>query len=278
MYNEFVMNKHFIIAIFTIFIIVGIGFGVLLIVNGYFLLNKIDLFNTNLDIKTDNVEKKSSFDIYKKIIYKDLTYSYDYFSFDDNHDLMLIANFDKQFDSKIIKESGNCDYLTSAGFYTKDNRPLGLFFSEDRLLRNYSKNNLIDGVLYKVRNDDLIHIEFAKEVDDLVWGIQVGPMLIWNQEKLFLDIASDKYSRRVVYANDVSGKSYFFVIFGDKSLYEGPFLSDLPDLLSVISNDLNLELETAVNLDGGSASAYFGEKYIFEERTFIGSAFCVKRK
>jgi len=41
------------------------------------------------------------------------------------------------------------------------------------------------------------------------------------------------------------------------SLYIGPLLADTPVVLQKIYHDLDIAVKSAINLDGGSASAFF---------------------
>ena len=67
----------------------------------------------------------------------------------------------------------------------------------------------------------------------------------------------------------------FLVITGSDSLAIGPSLTDLPQIVAKIGETLGEDFKTAVNLDGGTASAFINQEKTIKEYSFIGSFFCL---
>ncbi|MCX6724478.1 MAG: hypothetical protein NTV20_00040, partial [Candidatus Shapirobacteria bacterium] len=55
----------------------------------------------------------------------------------------------------------------------------------------------------------------------------------------------------------------------------GPLLADLPQIVGEIGETLGEDFKTALNLDGGTASAFLSQKKTIKEYTLIGSFFCL---
>ena len=70
------------------------------------------------------------------------------------------------------------------------------------------------------------------------------------------------------------GETIFLVLYDPENTWSGPKLADTPGVLSGVIE--RLQLTDALNLDGGSASAFIRGDLSLEELTSVGSFFCVK--
>ena len=90
-----------------------------------------------------------------------------------------------------------------------------------------------------------------------------------------LSILDDKPGRRVVVAQ-AENKIYFIAFYNNNSVYLGPNLSDLPQLLKMFAQKRKTTILNALNLDGGAASAFHTDNFSLPELTPVGSFFCIK--
>ena len=176
--------------------------------------------------------------------------------------LTLIPNFERKIASSRLMD--NCTYGANGGFYTEDFKPIGLFISDGALLSTAIGNATFNG--YFVKTD---HFSLTRQppTDSVEFAVQSGPYVT---PKSRLNIKNDTYARRVLVGR--SGNTWRFLAITEKeNTFSGPILADLPTLLG----DLNID--EALNLDGGSASAFYSESGVrLGELTPIGSFFCGK--
>jgi hypothetical protein len=191
----------------------------------------------------------------------------------DRINLHLNTGFKKNMRDFYI--DNECKYLTSGGFYTSDDRPLGLFFTNDVLVRNYVGHNLMRGI-FSADYNNIINISTEINFDSIRFALQTGPILILNGEKYKYSIKNDRYARRIAVAITSDNLALFIAFYGKENSFSGPLLSELPDLLDQFSKLQNVNIFSAVNLDGGTASAFVGDELILEEIKYIGSFFCIK--
>lgn len=191
----------------------------------------------------------------------------------DGAQVKLINNLDKKLTAQQAKKEYNCRVLTNAAFYTKENKHVGLFVIEDSILRSANQNDLFDSFL--TINSFLTPRITRTEPIDLVSGIQSGPLLIENGRTIRLSIIRDKEARRVVAAITGDNKLMFLVFFNSNSFFSGPMLADLPGEVKKYSDEHDLNIADAINLDGGSASAFLSDNIQLSELSPVGSFFCI---
>jgi len=176
--------------------------------------------------------------------------------------LTLVPNFDKQQTSSRIMEE--CTYGANGGFYTPDNKPIGLFIFDGVLLSPATTNATFNG--YFVKTD---HFTLTRQppTNSAEFAVQSGPYVTAQS---ILKIKNDTFARRVLVGR--SGSQWrFYAITEKDNVFDGPKLSDLPELLA------KLKIDEALNLDGGSASAFYSTSGVrLGELTPIGSFFCGK--
>lgn len=181
--------------------------------------------------------------------------------------LRLFSNLAERQKSTEIYQAHRCQVLTSAGFYDTANQHLGWFQIDGKELSPRQNNRLFDGFLSI--SFGRVDLDFRPRLD-ADFGLQSGPMLIYDGKPLKLTIKDDQPRRRVVAALTKTGQLIFLVILSPESNYAGPFLAETPKLVIA----LNPEIVAAINLDGGSASAFLSESVFLPEYSPIGGYFC----
>ena len=189
--------------------------------------------------------------------------------------IFLYPNFKEKYTLEEAAEKYDCKNITSAGFYTENNSPIGLFISEAEKLSNKEDNNLFNGYFILTKNNEVkINRNYLEEPVRI--GLQAGPLLIQNGLVQKLTHASDKMARRIVVASTQKGEVYFIILYDKESVFIGPLLADLPELISSVQDEIDVEFISALNLDGGSASAFYTPNTQLLELTPVGSFFCEK--
>jgi len=185
-----------------------------------------------------------------------------WFKVNDPKDLLLLSNFEEQLTLEQIIEEWDCKNISNGGFYDEDNSPIGLFISEEEVLSNATRNILFNGYFSVTKSGDVsIGTTYP---DSLRIGLQTGPILIKNKIVQKLNLQNDKAARRTIAALD------------KESVFQGPLLADLPEIIEKTQDEIGIEFTDAINLDGGSASAFYTGGKKLSELTFVGSFFCVK--
>lgn len=215
-------------------------------------------------------------DGYKLIEFQNIRYSYLYRQTTDNDDIILIPNFDSKKTSGALIESNSCKFLINGSYYTADHEPLGLFWSEASLSGKYRPNRLIDGVVARTTEGRNSISWELPDYEKYQWALQSGPVLLYDGETMPLAIKSDEPARRSVLGMTTAGDIVFITFFQPDNVYDGPLLADLPRILTKFAETENIPLKSAINLDGGSASAFISEAQTLGEFSLIGGAFCVK--
>lgn len=187
----------------------------------------------------------------------------------------LIPNFTQKRDSGSLIDANGCRAAINGGFYDTDAKPLGFFYTDGTIIGKQIRSALVNGFFAA----DEQEIPFISAVlPDITYGfaLQTGPLLFMNGEKLPLVIQNDEPVRRMVAAKTTDNRIIFITVYNGNSVYEGPRLADLPEIISGINAKENLEISDAVNLDGGSASAFYNGDTRLSELTPVGSLFCIK--
>lgn len=193
----------------------------------------------------------------------------------DPFNLYLVANFNDKKSAVDVFEAKNCRFLSDAGFYMKDSTPTGLFISEGTQIKGFYENKLFDGVL-SVNYLGTPRITRVVPGDNLRIAVQTGPILKENIDYQNLIISEDKEARRVIAGVTGTNELYFVVFYEKISAYLGPNLSDMPEVLRMFERNSGITFADAINLDGGSASAFYTEGFSLSELSPVGAFFCEK--
>jgi len=188
--------------------------------------------------------------------------------------LQLWPNFDGKASSADLFKNYRCRFLINGGFYDQQNQPLGWFLSQEKLRHPQIKSALLNGFFFQNQQKE-IGLEDVLPVNEVVWGLQTGPILIFKGKPLKLQMAKDERARRMVVALGQSEELLFLAVTGPDSLASGPLLADLPFIAEKIGQALRVDFKTAINLDGGTASAFLNSEKTIKEYNSIGSFFCL---
>lgn len=198
-----------------------------------------------------------------------------WFIVDNAENIVLYPNFSEKLTSQQAFLQNNCNYLVNGGFYTQDNRPIALFITEGKGLRQANSNNLANG-FFTISYDGQATISDSAPTNDVRAGIQSGPLLVSKNSYQKINSTSSDSARRVGVGVTHENKIIFFVVYQNSSAFLGPKLSDLPDILKLVSEKTGISFQDALNLDGGGASAFYMEGETLSEMSLLGSYFCIK--
>lgn len=186
----------------------------------------------------------------------------------------LYSNLQAKETSEKIKSERNCRTLVNGGFYSKTNTHLGLFVSNFEVLSNTLQSPLLNGFL-SIKFKDIV-INSLKPNSDARIALQSGPLLVQNNKPLILSINNDQPDRRIVAATNYHNDLIFLAIYRYNSDFQGPLLQDLPQIIELFKKQTGISITDAINLDGGSASAFITAFEYISELSLIGSYFCAK--
>lgn len=186
----------------------------------------------------------------------------------------LFSNLKFSTDSATAKTVHNCRSLINAGFYTKENTHLGLFISNNEIIHPAIESTLVDGFL-SIHENNIPTISFDEPTDAPPIAVQSGPIIWKNNARRPLRLIEDKFARRSIAGVTLDGRVVFITVYFNDQEYSGPLLSRTPYILEKIQLAEKLRISDAINLDGGSASAFISEGTTLNEISPIGGFFCI---
>ncbi|OGM15355.1 hypothetical protein A2V56_03240 [Candidatus Woesebacteria bacterium RBG_19FT_COMBO_42_9] len=203
-------------------------------------------------------------------------YSFTTIKVTDASRVKLLPNFLEQKTSEEIINEGRCKNLVNGGFYSEKFTPIGLFISEREEIQKRQINATFNG-FFLVSEGNIPEILRETRDEEYRIGLQAGPILILNSTPLILKLKEEEQEkdRRVIVALNDKGETFFIVVFTQNSVFSGPTLASLPELLQEVQNSLGENFVSALNLDGGAASTFWGEGARLKELSPIGSYFCI---
>ena len=185
----------------------------------------------------------------------------------------LIPNFEEELRANQIAKNHTCANIVNAGFYTEDRKPIGLFVSKNDTLSGYQNNNTLNGVI-SIGETGNVAITYSEPSSPRL-AVQSGPVIVFDGVVTKLKLQRDFYARRIVAAIDTDNNLYFFAVYNPESSIQGPNLVDLGEIIKDYSERNGIEIASAINLDGGAASAFFSDSVTLEELVPVGSIFCL---
>ncbi|MCH7641401.1 phosphodiester glycosidase family protein [Patescibacteria group bacterium] len=194
---------------------------------------------------------------------------------EDSGRIQLFSNFSESLTSDQAIENNPCSSLISGGFYTQENTPIGLFVTEGRQISSHSQNKLLNGV-FSINYDQKPKITSFLPEENLRLGLQSGPILVNEAGSINIPQVKEEYARRVVVAISEDDEIIFMVFYDKDSVFMGPKLTELPEAVLTVSEKIGVGVKNALNLDGGSASAFYSQDIKLRELTPLGSYFCIK--
>jgi uncharacterized protein YigE (DUF2233 family) len=190
--------------------------------------------------------------------------------------IFLISNFTEKKTSDELMTSHACLGGINGGFYDTSLRPLGLFRTNNTTTRGVTQSALING-FFSIKADGTSEISADVPQENTRFSLQNGPLLITDSSTRPLAIKNDEHARRMVAAITSDDAIVFMALFEPEALFDGPLLGDTPEFVKAIAQKESLSIISAINLDGGSASAFYNGDTTLGELTQIGSFFCVKK-
>lgn len=192
--------------------------------------------------------------------------------------LKLIPNFTQREDAETIAKANNCEIAINGGFYLSEGKPLGLFVTDGQTYGEEIQSNLATGFVWQERGGSLfIHLDKPLDLQALDFILQTGPYIVVGERKLKL--VDDEPARRSLVTQTREKKLFAVVVTEKENTLSGPLLADIPVILSRPEVKKVIDFETAINLDGGSASFFyakqFGNPFVFSELKSVGSLLCV---
>ena len=184
-------------------------------------------------------------------------------------------NYQEKLTSDEVKTKYGCVSLVSGGFYDSDRKPLGLVITQRIKISGYRQSELFNGV-YSINDFETPRITKEVPKDGLRVALQSGPMLIENSFVQKLSLKRDEEARRIVIATTGDNQTIFIVFYNPNSVFMGPLLTDLPQLLTDFQKDTGVILADALNLDGGTASVFNHAGTNLPEAVLSGGFFCIK--
>jgi exopolysaccharide biosynthesis protein len=189
--------------------------------------------------------------------------------------LRLIANYSEQLPASDLYYGNSCEFGINGGFYDTGNKPLGLLILNRTQLANKKTSKLFNGFAF-IQDSRFKIQDSIPDSQNISFGVQSGPILMSDGEPANLAMASDKPARRVIMGNTKDGMVVFLSIFDATVENLGPYLAELPSLVEQISKVENISLESAINMDGGRASAFYSRDASLAEVEPVGSFWCAK--
>ncbi len=197
-----------------------------------------------------------------------------WFRVPDAKDLTLIPNYRQRQTSSEIMKTNRCGDMVSGGFYTKTDTPTGLVIAQFTTQHAYVPNALLNGVIGVYRSGETFISDTPPEALPRL-ALQAGPILYKSGEPRTIRIRSDEPARRVVAVTQSNGTLLFLALVDLENSYLGPLLGSVPALLGQFSDATGIEIRDALNMDGGSASAFVTTGVSLQELAPVGSFFCV---
>lgn len=187
----------------------------------------------------------------------------------------LYSNLKEQKLSEEIKVNKSCKTLVSGGFYSKENKHLGLFISNFEEISEQIQSATLNGFMWiNADNKIMIATDSPGAIPRL--GLQSGPLLISDGKPLILAISNDEPERRIVAGITTDNMLIFMVFYREKSDFEGPLLGELPEVIQLFEKQTNIKIINAINLDGGGHSVFISNFDLLRESAIIGSYFCAR--
>lgn len=187
----------------------------------------------------------------------------------------LYPNFEEKLTSRNAKKEKDCIALTNAGFYLENREPIGLFVSQGVTINPFSKNRLFNGV-FSIDENGMAQITSSGTDKKTISAVQTGPVLLKEDVPQKVSGNLINKERRMVAGITKDGEIVFITFFQKDSAYLGPTLEKLPELILAFEQKTGIDITDAVNLDGGTASAFLTDNVSLGEISLIGSYFCIK--
>ncbi len=211
----------------------------------------------------------------------DKTYDFYFHKIEHNETLDLIPNFEEATSSSFIFQKNNCSFGINGGFYMANRQPLGLFAAGRIKKGEYVTSTTFNGFLYQSATDSAkIDFTYALNINPRNWQsynyiFQTGP-LYFLKDKNRPTFTDENPARRHLIARNINGELYLFSVFEKDNLFNGPRLEEIYAFFENPEVKKIADFELVLNLDGGSASAFYDKNVQVVEFKPVGSFLCGK--
>lgn len=207
-----------------------------------------------------------------ELTYGPETYRYQVVSVTSPEKISLYQNKERKNSVNLAQEKG-CTMLTNGSFYDEAGDPIGWFVSEGKNISEKVNSNFLNGFM-SISPAGQVTISSKPDPGLIESGLQSGPLLVVDGKVQPLSIKNDEPRRRLIAAKTTGNQLIFIAIVDNTSLIAGPLLAETPAIVDTIANQQSLILDSAINLDGGSASTLYTKNFHLKEASWIGSFFC----
>jgi len=188
----------------------------------------------------------------------------------EDMDNTLILNYSKKISSEAIISANSCKLAINGGFYDTDYLPLGFVKVGTKTISKERDSKLFNGYVWKDKKGGL-SFGSSKPDEDTEYIFQTGPYLKIGSNYSF---DGTKNARRMLLAKNATQDIYLVAVLGEENGFNGPTLAELSDILFSALDEYSFV--EAVNLDGGSASTFYGLDLHIAEFSPIGALLCIK--
>jgi hypothetical protein len=214
----------------------------------------------------------------KEIQFDGKTYQFHFHKILKNETLSLIPNFEEAtFSAQIVKQN-NCTFGINGGFYKKEGGPLGLFQIGTKKIGVQIQSTTFNGFLVSASGLSIFSTSSytpSTSYTNSDFILQTGP-LIFLKNQIQPNFIEEDYARRHLIAKSLTNEFYLFSIYEKDNVLLGPRLKDLKNIFLTSDFTRIADFELILNLDGGSASAFYDKNLQVEEFKPIGSFLCGK--
>lgn len=163
--------------------------------------------------------------------------------------LRIIDNPEAQSLDAMMKRE-KCACGVNGGYFDTEFKPIGLCVDDGRTLSPLRRARLITGILLKWnRRIDVIRVSEISTTKKIVAAVQAGPFLV-EASKPIRGLNDSQQARRT-FAGIAANDRALLGICSDVSL------ADLANILATVPVGGNSKIRRAMNLDGGSSSAFW---------------------
>ena len=192
----------------------------------------------------------------------------------DFEKLKLMSNLEDAKTSTELLINNNCLYLVSGGFFDQEGNHIGLFISDGVMISSSQENSLFNA--YFSLSNNLKPLISKKVPASAGFAVQSGPLIYSGGKVININPDNEESARRIIVATTDRNEIVFLVFYSSLNTLSGPKLNELPGLIKNLNESTSLKIKDALNLDGGSHSAFLEQNLKLSEIAKIGSFFCIK--
>jgi exopolysaccharide biosynthesis protein len=199
------------------------------------------------------------------------SYTYSYYIVPSTSTASLYSNIPYMLSTTEIQKDKSCTVLINSGFYTDEGKHIGLYQTDYTELPQIRASQLFDGYVGIEGNIFTIsNLESGAPTQ-----FQTGPLLMTNSRPRALSIKNDEFARRMILATTNTNTAILITIYDQSVKTRGPLLAELPNLIKRISDSQDWNILSAINLDGGTHSAFITPNSTLREIAPIGGYICI---